>query len=246
MNCCDYEISKPEQAKILLLLIFVSITIGILFYNSFFVLVSVPLLYKPVCNLFKEFKFKQNKKMLKLQFRDLLNSISSSFSTGRHMRESLLEAYDSLVEIYDEKSIILKELKKINMELKLAGKTDIEVLKDFAYRTKIEDVDNFVQVYTTCRETGGDFSEAMNKTASIIGEKLTIENEISVMVSQKKLEGMIITFTPIVIIAFLRLVAPDYIDVMYSSFTGKVLMTLCIIVIVLAYIWIERITSIEV
>ena len=66
------------------------------------------------------------------------------------------------------------------------------------------------------------------------------------MISQKKLEGRLITAMPIFIVLFLQLTSPDYLAVMYESLAGKILMSLALLATVLAYVMIERITAIEV
>ena len=63
---------------------------------------------------------------------------------------------------------------------------------------------------------------------------------------QKKYEGRIITIMPVAIILFLQIMSPDYLQVMYSTAAGRILMSLALAAIVIAYFMIERITSIEV
>lgn len=87
---------------------------------------------------------------------------------------------------------------------------------------------------------------AVNKAAAIIGEKINIEREIKTMVTQKKYEGRIITMMPVVIILFLQMMSPDYLEVMYTTAAGRILMSLALGAIVFAYWMIERITDIEV
>ncbi|MFQ7736477.1 MAG: type II secretion system F family protein, partial [Emergencia timonensis] len=65
-------------------------------------------------------------------------------------------------------------------------------------------------------------------------------------VMQKKYEGRIITIMPVAIILFLQIMSPDYLQVMYSTAAGRILMSLALAAIVIAYFMIERITSIEV
>lgn len=59
-------------------------------------------------------------------------------------------------------------------------------------------------------------------------------------------EGRIITIMPVAIILFLQIMSPDYLQVMYSTAAGRILMSLALAAIVIAYFMIERITSIEV
>ena len=51
---------------------------------------------------------------------------------------------------------------------------------------------------------------------------------------------------PVVIILFLQMMSPDYLEVMYTTAAGRILMSLALGAIVFAYWMIERITDIEV
>ena len=131
-------------------------------------------------------------------------------------------------------------------KMKETGATDISVWEDFASRSGISDIEDFTQVFRAVRETGGNLVLAVNRAAAVIGDKIAIETEIKTMISQKKLEGRLITAMPIFIVLFLQLTSPDYLAVMYESLAGKILMSLALLATVLAYVMIERITAIEV
>ena len=132
-------------------------------------------------------------------------------------------------------------LKRIN-----DGETDIAVLEDFDERADLEDVSLFVQVYRACRETGGDLISAMSEASDILGDKIKIENEIRMITSQKKTEGMIISAMPVIIILFLRIIAPDYIEVLYGNMMGIALMTGALAASGYAFWLIRKITDIRV
>jgi tight adherence protein B len=51
---------------------------------------------------------------------------------------------------------------------------------------------------------------------------------------------------PVLIILFLKGISPEYLNVMYTTLPGRILMTAAIAGVIGAYIWIERITDIDV
>ena len=66
------------------------------------------------------------------------------------------------------------------------------------------------------------------------------------MSAQKKTEGKLITVMPVVLILFLSVVSPEYIEPLYGTTAGRIVMTAVIIIMVFAYVLVERITAIEV
>ena len=242
----EYSLSKIENRKMMALLIAGVTVISLVFYQNLLPVAFTAVLYKPCKKAYCRLLAKKRRNALCLQFKDFLYSISASFATGRHMAEALSEARHELAKMYGDGDAIMVELDSMIHKIKETGATEVAVLEDFADRAGIEDISDFVQVFRSCRETGGDMVSSINKSAVIIGEKITIENDIRVMVAQKKFEGRIITLMPMAIIIFLRLMSPDYLAIMYDTLMGRILMTAALAATAFAYVIIERITDIEV
>ena len=156
------------------------------------------------------------------------------------------EARNNLAEIYGASALAVQELSGMLHKMQEAAETDAAVWEDFAKRSQLSDVEDFTQVFSAVRETGGDLVFAVNRAAAVIGEKIAIETEIKTMVSQKKLEGKIITAMPAIIVVFLQIASPTYLAVMYQSLAGRILMSMALAATIFAYIMIERMTAIEV
>lgn len=217
-----------------------------LFYNS----LALSLLSFAFYPLFKKpylrYMERQRRRNIQNQFRDLLYSFSASFASGRQMTEALTEAKNTLGEMYPDDAPIVRELLIMTGQLKEAKETEEKVLVEFASRCNIPDITTFVDVYVTCRSTGGNMERAILRTVKVLLEKMEIQEEIRVMTSQKKLEGKIITSLPFLILILLRLTSPSYLAILYESFMGRVIMSASLLLIYVAYTLIEKITSIEV
>lgn len=183
---------------------------------------------------------------LRLQFKDLLYSFSSSFQSGRQMSEALQEGEENLRLIYEIHAPIMHELRIINRSLSVERLSEEEVLNDFANRSSCEDIKNFVDVYFICRATGGDMHKVIMHAIEIIIDKLNIEKDINTITAQKKFEAKIITIIPFIILIFLQLTSPDYVEILYVTVKGRIMMTMAIIATLISYYWSLKITDIEV
>ena len=161
------------------------------------------------------------------------------------MPDGLKEAEQYLHEIHGDKGILEIELRYMIKAIDETGASDLAVMTDFADRVKLEDVYLFTDVFRACRETGGDLASSMHKTAFMISEKISLEQEIKTMVSQKKLEGRMIAVMPFLMIGFLQSMSPSYLETMYTTAGGRILMTLALGMTVFAYLWMERMTNVE-
>lgn len=246
MDYDNYSINNREKVTCAAILLIILIIFGVLFYKTVLFIILFPALYKPLENYYICYRIEANKKSLLIQFRDFLYSISSSFASGRNMAQAMEEAKDSLAAIYDQNSLLVREIESMLMAISVANRTELEVLEDFSERTHIEDIESFVSVYKACRSTGGNINTAVMKSSEIIGEKIEIENQINAIYTQKKIEGAIIISMPFLLILFMNIASPEYMSSMYETILGRILMTICIIIIVCSYFAIRKITKIEI
>ena len=216
-----------------------------LFYHNLFLL----LLFVPGCwkgkSLLERYHEEKEKSLLLKEFKDFLFCLSADFATGRHMCEGIKHAETYLTEIYGQNSILVSKLDYMLKAMVETGETDVEVLDRFAKETGLEDILMFVDVYKACVETGGDMVSAVDKAASVIGEKIKLENEIKTLLSQKKFEGRMIATMPFTMLFFLQMIAPSYLQVMYETVAGRLMMTAALVLNVITMYWIERMTDVK-
>jgi tight adherence protein B len=188
----------------------------------------------------------KRRKELAVQFKDLLFSLSASFQSGRHMEEALIESKDKLLGMYPVDAPINIELELMVRRMRQGGESDRDVLFDFARRSGNEDVRNFADVYYTCLITGGDLVGVINKTAEVILEKMTILREIDALTAQKKYEAKLLTVVPYMILLYLRFSSPAYLDSLYTTAAGLLIMASALAALVISFFWSRKIMDIEI
>ena len=239
-----YEFSKTEIAFIIFIYSIISSIVALMFYHnpkfSIVMIVFMPLVFRK----FREYKINERRKLLIIEFKDLLFNLASCMGARNSLRYSIKESIDVIASIYGNNSVLKEELKY--MYKRMEYEDDVIVLRDFANRTRIEDVYDFVQIYETCKYTGANMVIAINKASNVIIEKMTIENEIKEIINRKKKEGFIILIMPMAVLLFLNICATDYIQILYNNARGNIIMTIVLIGYLLVYKLIENITKMEV
>ncbi|MCL2492622.1 MAG: type II secretion system F family protein [Clostridiales bacterium] len=244
----DYSVYTPERQERLRyygLYMAGAAMLGILFYNHFIASALLALTAVPAERYYRALLAARRRRELSAAFKDMLLSLSSSFQTGRHMTEALREAKDNLLLIYPKNAAINRELEQMTRRLSAGGESEREVLFDFARRSCNEDVQNFADVYYTCLTTGGDIVKVVHRTADALVEKIAIRREIEALTAQKQYESKLLTAMPLVILLFLRFSAPDYLDALYGTLAGRLLMTGALAALVASFVWSNRILSME-
>ena len=151
---------------------------------------------------------------------------------------------------YVDKAMELKlqyaPLNKYQMDLVENKESDKVLLKDLATRSKNEDINNFVQVYATCRSMGGDLEKIIGHTSEILSDKMAIEREIKVITAQKKTEGRIISMMPLAMLLMMNIFSYSYIEPLYRTAGGRIIMTGALAGVACGMYLMEKLSEIEV
>ena len=239
------ELSIREKAA-LYISAFTAFTVtGWLFYDSFsWGIIFVPLIFK-VKAMYAEALNKKKKEKLILQFKDLMYSVSSYVSSGRSLGQSLEESIYFWKGTYDERDYIIKELKFMVKRMNESMERDIDLLKNFAERSGLEDIRDFVTACDICKRTGGNFASAVCRCTDIIGDKISLEKELNTAAAQKRFESRVVGIAPFAIIFFIKLTSPEYLYPLSHTQTGRAVSTVALLMIGYGWVIIERMNRIE-
>lgn len=152
---------------------------------------------------YREYLRKRRLKKLLLQFKDLLETLTSSYSAGQTTAMAFRDAQKEMTDLYGEESDIVQEIKMINTGL--VHNYNIEdLLLNFAARSGLEDVDSFANVFEVCNRRGGNLKQIVGETRSVINDKIEIEMEIQTMVAASKNELNVMMVMPFIIMLSMR------------------------------------------
>ncbi len=155
-----------------------------------------------------EWLCKKRKKALLFQFRDMLESLTSSYSAGKNTQGAFEDAYSDMVQIYGEEADIARELALILLGIR--SNLNIEVLlQDFADRSELVDVQSFADVFEVSVRQGANIQDIIAATRDIINDKIEIEMEIETLLSGNKNELNIMMIMPLIIIVSMEGLGSD-------------------------------------
>jgi tight adherence protein B len=242
-----YTLSIKEYILYALLAVIFFSFIGYLFYESIIAVIIIGALGLFFPKFQKKTLLEKRKEKLKLQFKEAIASLSSSLAAGRSIENSFIEVVSDLYLLYpDPDTFIIKEFEIINRRVE-NGETIENALLDFSIRSDVEDIQNFANVFITCKRTGGNLVEVIRRTSDILSEKIDIQQEVAVMIASKKFESRILSIAPLGMILLLKSTAEDYLAPMYNwSSGGPIIMTICLALVISAFILAQRIMDIKV
>ena len=236
---------KIETLLVALTGIFICMIIGYLFYDTWIGGVCLSPACVMFCRFYSRWKEKRNKRQMLSEFKELLYTLSGNLKTGYSVENAWLGARKDMSLLYPQGSVILHELDIIASQLHL--NVPIEKAVDaFAERTGLDEIQSFAEVLSTAKRSGGNLVHMMDKIASIIAEKIEVEQEIQTILSGKQMEQRIMCGMPILMLLYLKVTNIGYLDSMYHNWLGIIVMTFCLIGTGIAAYWGSRIVGIEV
>jgi uncharacterized protein len=115
---------------------------------------------------------------------------------------------------------------------------------ELAEQMNLEEACAFGEILLFAKRLGGNYGKNIQRTATKLGEKMSLQEEITTMMAQKKLEMKVMLVIPLAIIAYVRLTSADLLAVLYGNLAGGLIMSVCLVVYVLMALWSRRIMDI--
>ncbi|MGG2200256.1 MULTISPECIES: type II secretion system F family protein [Paenibacillus] len=187
----------------------------------------------------------KRKAQLKIQFKQLLSAISSSLSAGRSVESAIRESLNDLRLLYpDASALIIRELEMMVRRMD-NGESIESAFIGFARRAHVEEISQFADIFVICKRTGGNLVQVVRRTTLLIQEKLDIDQDLQVLLAQKKFESKVLAVAPVVFVAVMAWSAPDYMLPLYEG-TGHLIMTGSLLLLWICRLWIQTIMDIKV
>ncbi|MCR5587221.1 MAG: kinase [Lachnospiraceae bacterium] len=162
--------------------------------------IIAPIFLIPVgINVFNKILRERRDNMLVMQFRDMLESLTTSYDSGNNTNEAFADAYKDMVTQFGDKAYISKEMKIINQGIQ-NNLTIEQMLNDFGARSHNEDIQSFADVFVAANRAGGNINSIIRNTKTVISDKINIELELETLISGKKNELNIMIVLPFIIV----------------------------------------------
>lgn len=186
----------------------------------------------------------KQKRRLRMQFREMLLSVSTNMKAGYSVENAFREAETELKSLFGEKEIISKELFVIRQGLEHNVPLE-QLLSRFGRESEVEEIEEFAQIFATARHFGGNMSEIMNSSVHIISRKMETEDEIQVLLTSKKTESKVMQIVPFLIVFYMQSSSPEFFAPLYHNGVGVVIMTVFLAVYMVSFYLTEKIVAIK-
>ena len=146
-----YRFSRSENTLFVIGIILTGLLVSYLMYrNLLFAFVIIPLTPR-LRSMAQTLLADRRRQRYMDEFKDFLFMASTAIGAGRSMKDAIAESIPSLRSIHGNDSILAGELDKAYERMEVGGENDVTVLMDLALSSGIEDVYDFVTIYSICK-----------------------------------------------------------------------------------------------
>ncbi len=182
---------------------------------------------------------KQRLKRFEKQLPDGLAMISGAMRAGA----SLNIALESLVQ--EQPAPLSQEFELFLKEQRLGVEFE-DSMKKMEARIPLQDFNMLVTALLINREVGGNLAETMETLGETLRRKGMMEGKIQSLTAQGKLQGIVMTGLPVLLGVLLNFMEPDAMSKLWTTTVGWVVLAIIIMMEILGYFMISKITSIDV
>ena len=173
------------------------------------------------------------------QLEDALISMSSALKAGFSITQALENvASENRYPISFEFTLLLQEL-RLGVQFDTA-------LRKMADRLESQDFELVAVAIITARQTGGELTSVLEELAGVIRERMRIMQRVRALTSQGRMQAWLIASVPFVLMFAMMRLAPDLMDAFFGSLIGIVVLLAVVVMVVCGFLWIRKITTIDV
>lgn len=182
------------------------------------------LLYVPISlhRRKKEWK-RQQKWELNLAFKDALVCLENSLAVGYSPESSVREALKNLEQMHGREHDICRSFRRMVKQMELGASME-EVFLEFGQRSEVEDIRQLADIFSVVKRTGGNLSQVLRQTGSVLQEKIELKRELHTAIAAKQMEFNVMCIVPYGILLYLKLCAPAMSEALYHNLFGVLFM----------------------
>jgi len=212
---------------------------GLIFLHSSFFMFFGALIGLVIPNFILKMRFKRRVQKFNDQLLDAINMLASCLKGGL----SLLQGFEVLVE--EMPAPISQELGLVVRENKMGISLE-ECLIHLNKRMNLEELGLVVNALLVARETGGELTKVFSRLSVTIRDNHKLKENIKTLTLQGRMQGMIMSFLPILFVAWVLSVNKHHFDIMLNNNLGRGLLLLAVVLQICGMLLIKMFSVIKI
>ena len=183
---------------------------------------------------------KRNKRLALLgkQLSDALGILCSALRVGQSVQTAMKNVAEEMEEP------ISREFMRVYRETQY-GMTLEASLGGMVKRTKNPDLELMCSAILIQRQIGGNLAQILQNISDTINQRIQMRGEVKTLTSAGRLSGYIIGALPLLIILILMFINPSYIDMFFTTQSGRIMLIISAVLEVIGFLFVRKIVNIK-
>lgn len=221
----------------------ISIGISWLFYRSVFPgCIGLPIVLYFYLKRKKERFVHQRRLQFRGDFKDFSQMMSSFLRAGYSVENAMKKSCEQLNLTRNGCEDLIDMLSCMLREIQIGGNTE-QIWVRFCTEIPIEEIRDFGQIFSLSKRSGASLPDVLSRVVNQLDLKIQTEEQIETLVAGKKMEQKIMNIMPAGILIYICVTSGEMMRVMYTTLTGRLVMTVCLLVYIGAFLLSEQITA---
>ena len=184
---------------------------------------------------------KKNKRLALLgsQLSDALTIICNALRVGQSFQAAMKSVADEMEEP------ITREFMRVYRETQYGMPLETSLAR-LVSRTQNSDLELVSSAVIIQRQIGGNLAIILQNISDTINQRVQIRGEIRTMTSAGRMSGYIIGALPAFIILLLMFINPGYIDMFFTTETGRIMMIISLVLEAIGFFFVHKIVNIKI
>ena len=239
-----YNLSHKEKFLILCKGIAITFTFAYFFYRSIWAaIILIPLIFAyQKMSINQLTLIKQDE--LRNRFKEMIELVAGNLRAGYSVENAFIETGKEMSRMFRPDTPVMMMLSFIKRGLENNIPLD-KRLKEAGKISNIRDINEFAEVFSVAKHSGGNLIDSIGQFTIMIGDKIETEKEIKVTLSARQGEQKIMNIVPFAILFYLDISSPGFFSTLYHNLMGIIIMTICLAIYLTAYYMSLKMLKIE-
>lgn len=182
---------------------------------------------------------KRRREKFNAQLPDTLATMSNALRAGF----SIVQAFGSVVEMGEKP--ISEEFEILQRQLSI-GMSFEDALDSLSQRVGSDDLTLVTTAIVISRKTGGNVTEIFDKISETIRGRMKVQRKIMTLTAQGRLQGIIVSILPLFLGIVMTILKPSMMMPFLFSLPGLISCIAVVVLIVVGWLFIQKIINIDV
>lgn len=170
---------------------------------------------------------------------DMITTIIGSLRAGFSFPQALKSVAD------ESDSPIKEEIESVIKSMQYGSSIE-DALNELKERMPSEDLDLMIQAILIQRQVGGNLATVLEKIVETIRDRTRIQRQIKTLTAQGRMSGVVIALLPFFLGVALYFIQPDFMMPMFTHPIGIGMLVIGAVSCMIGFLFIKKITNIEV